>query len=231
MTALENPKIEIQWVGHSEGLSDVLYLDETGLQLLLPSPQNPLSLNFLEPSYQRSLKDPPGKTSLLGKAVGFNKGFSTLIDATAGFGSDLWLFHAMGFRAAGIERRAEPFLLLQSALFNYHQSSEQPAFKLVFGEAAAQLAELQDQYRAEVIYFDFLFSQAKKGRSRKSMEVLHRLTEADSLDRELELIQLSLNLHPRPQRVTIKRPLRWKGPKSYSPRHIYEGNGIRYDIF
>ena len=206
---------------------DALFFDEGQLVLVMPPPQKPLKVDFSHPAYQRNLKDPPGRSSLIGKAVGHNKGYTKLIDATAGFGSDLWLFYCMGFQCVGVERAIEPFLLLLQATV----AQADHLFELHFGEAFELLPALQANFQAEVIFFDFLFSQAKKGRSRKTMEVLHRVSSADSIDREIQLIERACCLSPRPARITVKRPLHWKGPKAYRPRHCFKGNGIRYDIF
>ena len=79
------------------------------------SERSPLSIDFNTPALSQRIKRLSPRSELLLKALGGQKG-ETVIDMTAGLGTDSFLLAAFGYRVVSIERSKTLYLLLKDCL-------------------------------------------------------------------------------------------------------------------
>lgn len=199
-----------------------------GLSLVEVGRLNPLRVDFLEGELRQKRKRGVGKSSLLGKALGVQKGNRKIFDATLGLGQDAWMFLCMGLSVQGVERSAAVYALTREAWERALQDEDlaQWAAGRLDLRHADSFELLSKPIEADVIYMDFMFDEKKKGLPRKSMQLLHKLDLNEPRASELAEKALKSPI----SRLVIKRPLRADFVFE-KPQHVYPGNSIRYDVY
>lgn len=197
------------------------------------SSQKQLILDFVHDrvNYFRPL--PKGKNELIAKAIGISKGFTDIIDATAGLGMDAVVMARLGCRVRALERSPEVFALLSDAYRRACDESESPQMswihnlQFIHANSISYLQNLSEAERPQVIYIDPMFPEKKKSALPRKEMVLFRSLVGDDQDAN-ELLTIALKTAK--DRVVVKRPLRAE-PLLQEPQHRFEGKSVRYDLY
>jgi len=182
----------------------------SGLQLRnLDRPEwNPLRIDFIsgKNAYRRGHA---GKRQLLAKAIGIKQApYPTVIDATAGLGSDAFVLASLGCNVILIEQSEILFQLLQDAIdrAKAHSDTREIAARmtLLHGNAIDLIPTLP---AADVIYIDPMFPEREKSALvKKPMQMLQALIGAqDNIDDLLKVATQHALRH-----VVLKRPAHFK---------------------
>ena len=193
-----------------------------------------LSIDFVRDhkNYLRPLPKKAGE--LLPKALGFQKGYRKVFDATAGLLQDAVVMARLGFEVQACERQPQLAKLLKEALEKARQStSGQVAFewlariKVLEMDSQIYLKELADALRPEVIYLDPMF-QMKKAKSlpRKEMQIFRQMVGEDLDFPELFTLAQKKALH----RVVVKTPLQGD-LRLEKALYVYQGTKVQYHIY
>lgn len=181
-------------------------------------------MNYLRPL-------PKGKNELIAKAIGIGKGFTDVIDATAGLGMDSVVLARMGCTVRAIERSKEIYTSLNLALnlarTDLKTMSWAKNLNFIHADSIQYLKNLQLNEKPQVIYLDPMFPKKKKSSLPRKEMVLFRSLVGDDTDSE-ELLQIALKTAK--DRVVVKRPLK-ADPILKEPQHSFEGNSVRYDLY
>ena len=160
---------------------------------------------------------------LLGRALGQHS--TTVIDATAGFGSDSFDFLRRGKRVFVVERISLIVFLLKDAIAKIEDSGERERISVF--EAVAQDI-IPNLPSCDVIFLDPMFEDVEKrsAKPRKAQQLL-RLIAGPSSDSD-SLLKVARQ-HAK-QRVVVKRP-RLSSSLGVEPDHCFRGKSIRYDVY
>lgn len=186
---------------------------------------HPISVDFLAKDIQRRLKEPKG-SQLLYRAVNAPE-TKTVLDATAGLGSDSVLLAAWGFEVFACERNEKVFKLLEDGCRRLREKNPDLADRLkVLNENSIEKMQV---LKPDVIYLDPMYPDLKSSAlPKKEMQLLRKLFE--EVDPEKETLDL-LNqaVKSAKKRVVLKRPP--LAPVILKPLHSLEGKAVRFDIY
>ena len=165
---------------------------------------------------------PAGK-DLLARALG--RQCESIIDATAGFGSDTFDFVGRGKIVFAIERAEVAAIMLEAAASACCPGRERGALRVVCGDAIEKIGSLKT---VDVIFLDPMFPDRTRhsAKPRKAQQFLRRLAGEDSDG--ATLLQVA-RLHAR-RRVIVKRP-RHAQPLGGTPDIVHRGKAVRYDVY
>lgn len=165
---------------------------------------------------------PAGK-DLLARALG--RQCESIIDATAGFGSDTFDFVRRGKTVFAIERVEVAAIMLEAAASACCPGRERGALRVVCGDAIEKIGSLKT---VDVIFLDPMFPDRTRhsAKPRKAQQFLRRLAGEDSDG--ATLLQVA-RLHAR-RRVIVKRP-RHAQPLGGTPDIVHRGKAVRYDVY
>jgi len=172
-----------------------------------------------------------GKSQLIAKAVGIkNHATPTVIDATAGLGTDGFTLAGLGCHVTMIERSAIISALLADGLKRLRQMTIQPALNLslIACDTAAYLNTLTAESFPDVIYLDPMFPiKTKNALAKKEMRIL-RAVVGDDADAEV-LFRIACRCAKK--RVVVKR--HWFAPalSERSPDLVFKGKSCRFDVY
>jgi len=172
-----------------------------------------------------------GRGQALPKAVGMKKGHTpTIIDATAGLGSDAFLLASLGAKVTLIERSPEMYKILQDGLKRAHDAGGDVAevvsrMTLLLGDAKVLLPTLS----AEVIVVDPMHPPRKKSALVKNeMRLIREIVGPDDDANDLMKVALATAQ----KRVVLKWPLRAAPMEGIiSCSHQITGKTTRHDVF
>lgn len=211
---------------------DALVLSPQGLMIQIAEQEfkKPLLIDFTTGKHEFRRQHGGGKQQAIAKAIGIkgNK-FPTVIDATAGFGSDSFVLASLGCEVTAIERCPIVHALLADALARarHHPVIAGIAgrIRLQQGDAATLIPTLP---QAEVIYLDPMFPHSHNtALVKKEMRVIRRLAGDDSHNENLLAIALRSAKH----RVVVKRPKLAPFLDQYPPHHQLTGQSNRFDVY
>lgn len=202
-----------------------------GLTLFSTGPGAPggLYVDFRDGALQRRRKQGL-RSQDLGKAVGLKHGSEqTILDATAGLGSDAFLLASSGCQLILLERSPVVAALLADGLFRAGQAG---------GELAAIAARMRlrqadflvesDLPEVDVVFLDPMFPKDRKtAKSKKNMTLLQQLL-GQANDSQL-LLQRAKSLARR--RVVVKRARQSPLLDDSSPDIQFRGSSSRYDVY
>lgn len=171
---------------------------------------------------------------LLPRALGLKPTGATVLDATAGLGTDSFALARLGCTVICVERSPIVHAILEDGLERSRAAG--PPFApvadritLVHGDAAQVLHEritTPGTPPLDAILFDPMFGDdGKKAASKAQMQFLAQLAGPDE-EALRALLDLALSAAPR---VAIKRPHR--APVLGRPRHQLEGKAVRFDVY
>lgn len=190
----------------------------------------PIYVDFVDGSvgYSRRVN----RFGLLFDAVGFKRGRPSVLDCTAGLGSDAFRLAYHGARVVAIERSPIVFELLRDGLERALRVDEireklGDRLTIVHADAITYLRNIGDADRPDVAYVDPMFPPKKKTALPKvEMRVLRELVGDDSDASEL----LELARRVVRQRVVVKRH-RSAEPLLANPSHSHCDKTTRYDVY
>lgn len=188
-----------------------------------------------------------GSSQMIAKAVGIDQGIRpSIVDATAGLGSDAFVFASLGSSVTCIERSPILYAMLEDALTRASQSCAVDddlhtilnRLTLHNANACCWLAEYTGN-PSEVIYLDPMFPDRKKRAAvKKDMRILQMLLdEVPELGNESESQSeqegqlLAIALQKASHRVVVKRPKIAPPLPGVSPGYQLVGKTTRFDIY
>jgi 16S rRNA (guanine1516-N2)-methyltransferase len=194
---------------------------------LLDKPREKLSIDFRTSVFKNRLKT-SGKNQPLTKALGIPKGIISVLDLTAGLGSDAFVLAHVGATVVAIERDLVLFCMLTEAL-SYAREDETlqaAAHRLdfVYGESVEYM---KAHHEFESIYYDPMYPETDSSAlPKKEMQILDKLVGVDG-DQEAVL---SAAYECAKNRVVIKRP-RVAPFLMKKPTQSFESPTTRYDMY
>lgn len=204
----------------------MLFYEEGLLLRYLPETKfKPLKIDFLESNFLRRILSRNQSEDLL-KALGKTEELSVL-DATAGFGQDLFLMASRGHHVVALESHPLVFALLKDAVVRAAQDDRVREFA-----TRIQLSH-QDFFDSEVagtfdlVYLDPMFPEkSKTSLPQKKMQILQDLTGASTHSPEqwVERAQCF-----QPDRIVFKRPSH--AQEMMKSRGIIRGKVVSYYLF
>jgi 16S rRNA (guanine1516-N2)-methyltransferase len=193
-----------------------------------------LKIDFLNDHINYSRKSHRGKSEIIAKALGANKGVRRVLDLTCGLAQDAFFLAQIGFEVRAFERSRVLFEILDKAL---RQAQFAAPERLDLKRFSIEHCDSIDFLRRSVsepsfgpglaLYLDPMFPEKKKSAlPRKEMQIFRGLVGSD----EDAHILLQLALSTQCERVVVKRPLR---AEALAPGvvHSFEGTTVRYDLY
>ena len=212
-----------------------LYLSYHNGRLILFDSSNPkseLSVDFLSGTLRyRYFRDRKINQDLA-KAVGIKRGIRpTICDATAGFGTDSFVFASLGCKVLMIERSPVIWALLRDGLRRAANDKLIGEFisekiTLLQGDAKDLLKDQDKKY--DTVYIDPMYPEMKKSaRSKQKMVLLRSVVGIDQ--DQTELFDTSRAYATR--RVVVKRPASAPPISDLPVSYQVKGKSSRYDIY
>lgn len=164
------------------------------------------------------------------RAVGAKPGhLPSIIDATAGFGTDAFLLASIGCEVILIEKDPLMAALLQDGIRRW-QLAESVNIKLYVGQAETLIPTLASETFPEVIYLDPMFPERRKTAAvKKPMAFLQLwLPHDDNASDEMALLELAKTYAKK--RIVIKRPIKAPYLANITPNGAINTKHHRYDI-
>ena len=219
------PIVEIE-----EAVRFYLYYDEFGLALQSTASQAPGSLRVDFAALTRRADDSILQQNLA-KAIGARKGKRpTIVDATAGLGSDSFLFAAIGCDVVSIEKNPIVFALLKDGLLRFEQqgSIEAEIISRISLQHSDFLEIAKTLDGAQVVYLDPMYPiKNKTAKARKGMSYLQELVGSSLNDNDLmEAAYLVAT-----ERIVIKRAKSSPFIDGTEPSMSFKGSSSRYDVY
>lgn len=175
-----------------------------------------------------------GRGQAIAKAIGLKTyGLPlTVIDATAGLGSDAFVLACLGCEVILIERNPQIAALLNDALTRGAQDQNIAQFisnmRLIHGDAREILTTLTAEQYPDVVYLDPMFPERNKSALvKKELRLLKDLVGEDPDQDQL----LNIALRAARKRVVVKRPRIAPYLNNQQPQHSYIGKANRFDVY
>lgn len=191
-------------------------------------------VDFDDNSLQYRQRHPVQPEALL-KAAAIKQGHVTrVLDATAGFGLDAYLFAAAGSEVNLCERSKILHAMLADGIRRASHSVDERVRQSVARmhlHAGDSLTLMQGQWqeRPEVVYLDPMFPERKKksAKVKKNMFLLQQLLhgEEDAPGLLAQALELAL------KRVVVKRPRHAPFLDDRAPGFTLEGKSSRFDVY
>lgn len=194
---------------------------------------SPIFADFADAETKRRLGAHSASTDPLLRAVDPHRERPTVIDATAGFGSDAFVLAMHGCEVRALERSAIMALLLQDGLQRARKSSA-----AIIREAADRvnvqhvdsriyLSDLMERDWPDVVYLDPMYpARRRKVAVKKELDVCRRIV-GDDEDAD-GLLKLARNVAH--QRVVVKRQ-RHSPPLAPDVHHVIRSKLARFDVY
>ena len=209
----------------------ILYCNDQGLSLGYPgnSAASPTRVDFSAPSLQYRLTTSKRSEGLL-KAIGLDK-YSlpiSIVDATAGLGSDAYIMAAMGCQVTMVEQSGIIAALLNDGLSRARDAADSTLkthlqrLSLEFSNSHDYLAKIQESGdKPDVIYLDPMFPpRLKTAKVKKDMALMQQLLPVNGD----VIILLEKAIKCADKRVVLKRPgkITKKGLNNESPNPDFQ---------
>jgi len=216
----------------TQPLNYLLDLSPTGLGLICMDTSfsaEPLIIDFTAGKAAHRRQFGGGKSQLIAKAVGIKRlACATIIDATAGFGTDAFVLATLGYSVILIERNPIIAALLADGI---KRAAENPTtahiakrMTLYQGEASMLIPTLP---KADIIYLDPMYPlQKKSALVKKELRIIRAFVGND------EDNTLLFNCACRhSNKVVVKRARKAPPIDKRTPTHIYRGKRSRFDVY
>ena len=213
-----------------EAANFYLFFDELGLALQSTAKQAPGSLRVDFEGLTKRVSDSIFQQNLV-KAIGARKGKRpTVVDATAGLGTDSFLFAAIGCDVLSIEKNPIVFALLQDGVLRFARQGALEA------EITARISLQQADFlesaktidRAQVVYLDPMFpAKNKAAKAKKGMSYLQELIGSSVDDKDLMEAAYSVAT----ERIVVKRAKNSPFINTTEPSISFKGSSSRYDVY
>ncbi len=202
--------------------------------------EKPIYVDFCSGSNNYRRLQGGGRKQALIKAIGLKGSFyPSVIDATAGFGTDSFVMASFGCKVQMIERSNTIAKLLENGLQRANSNTEIASIishlQLIKGNAFDILKALpRDQY-PDIIYLDPMFPENPKGTLvKKEMIAIRSVLATEQLDfdlkdNDIELLNLAREIAEK--RVVVKRPSYAEPIGNIKPSHQLLGKSNRFDVY
>jgi len=212
----------------------ILSLTPEGLSLLKPQEKKmgALTVNFADGALTWRRNHGGGTGQAIAKAIGLkSKKNLSVLDATAGTGTDSFVLAALGCQVQMIERHPIVAALLQDALNRAEQDVDvhdiTQNMSLHAGSAVEYMNTLESDC-FDVVYLDPMFPHSgKNAQVKKSMQYFRDMVGKDE-DAD-DLLEPALNAAK--YRVVVKRPRKSPYLMDRKPTLSHEGKANRFDIY
>jgi 16S rRNA (guanine1516-N2)-methyltransferase len=220
---------------HSTATRFQLQLTEQHLQLVDfdNSSYAPLIIDFISGKTAHRRLYGGGKSQLLAKAVGLNKGFkANLFDATTGLAQDSFVLACLGCKVTMSERSPILNAMLDDALKRASEINEISdiiaSMSLIQSDSIKFLCTTDLEDKPDIIYLDPMFPE-KKGHAlvKKEMQYLQHLIGQDNDSGQL----LSCAIKQAKYRVVVKRPAKAPYLDGQKPQLELGSKKQRFDIY
>ncbi len=177
-----------------------------------------------------------GKGQDIAKAIGLHKIKNpTVLDLTAGMGSDAFVLASLGCDVKLIERNPIVHALLDDALERASLSADVDLqailsrMTLRHSDSLSVLENITEENKPDVIYFDPMFpTRNKSAQVKKEMQFFHDIVGDDNDSEALLLKALKMAK----KRIVVKRPrLAEQLSSTHNPDFLITGKSTRYDIY
>lgn len=232
-------RLVVQDLGRAEEGCVFLY-NSQGLSLYAMGPEYQVGVraDFHGPTVSYRRHKGGGRGQMIAKAVGLGAGGSpSVLDATAGLGSDAFVLASLGCQLTLLERVPEVRALLSAGLAEARDFAQEQdpellevldRMQLVAADAHAYLSQITECAQPDVIYLDPMFPEpGKRAMVKKEMRVFHQLVGKD-LDASTLLDQARAIAR---YRVVVKRPRLAPVLGGVTPSHVLQGKRNRYDVY
>ena len=238
--ARELHRFLVEQCNHQPG-GFVLALDTHGLALYAVDPDSgslSIQADFHGPSVTYRRKKGGGKKQMIARAVGIRGSrLPSVLDATAGLGSDAFVLASLGCEVTLLERVGVVYALLEDGIAQArrHGVAEDTelleildCMRLVESDAQNYMNECPIRERPDVVYLDPMFPvRAKTSKVGKEMQVFHTLMGPE--DDAGKVLEGAVNCAR--QRGVVKRPRKGPALSGLAPSHSLEGKRNRYDVY
>lgn len=193
----------------------------------------PFCVDFTQSSLDYRRQKSTHRNEAIARAVGLtSKTSPSVIDTTAGWGTDSFLLASLGCQVMMIEKT--PII---AALLSYGLSHAQnhgaltsilSRLSLTEGDAIPYLESLTEADFPDVIYCDPMFPETEKSALvKKEMQIIQQLTH----DPEANDALLTVSLKRAKKRVVVKRPNHASCLSQIPPHHQIKGKKYRFDVY
>lgn len=212
----------------------ILEVCQNHLQLrsLKNSKMRPVFVDFMDKQREFRRKFGGGKAQMIAKAVGIKKGVRpNIIDATAGFGSDAFVFASLGCRVHMFERSGVMGLLLEDGLERAHEDPEiggwvKERISLEVINSCQGFSGMP--FQPDAIYLDPMYPERNKSALvKKDMRILRGLVGEDTD----VIILFEEALKHTKERVVVKRPIHADWINDQKPIMSFETKKNRFDLY
>lgn len=217
-----------------ENFDYVLTLRSSGLFLEdVKKKLGSFKIDFLNGKLAYRLQHLKNQKQLLARAIGLKTNFKpTVLDATAGLGSDSFILSQLGCSTLLLERSPVIFLLLRDGLERAlnHPNFLSLSIKIINIDSLIYFKEiiLGIQNLPEIIYLDPMYPHSNKSALvKKEMRFLRQLVGDDNDAPKL----LKLALTCAKQRVIVKRPRISNHLAELKPHYSLFGKQHRLDVY
>jgi len=209
-----------------------LYLDQSGWSLI-ESTQGKLDHKSafrlsLAAKYTAQGRDP--LINAMGKA-------NTILDMTAGWGTDALHIASGGCSVVAIERDPVVYLMLDQAAMFAGEFAAPGSLRFLNMDSAATgfqqrlEAELQSGHEFELVYLDPMFSgkSLKRAKSKKPMSIMQQLVPPPEAGNESALFANAMQIAQK--RVVVKRALKAPYIDGRVPQGSIKSKLLRFDLY
>lgn len=236
---------KLQLPFHSPSTTDydfLLAVAETGLSLIPAAGMGygAISCDFASGANNHRRRFGGGNGQSIAKAVGVSgKFYPSVLDLTAGLGSDGFVLACLGCSVTLVERNPVVHSLLADGLARATISGAKDSalaaiidrIVLIEGDSADYLQaqqELPEAVYPDVVYLDPMFPERKKSaKVKKQMQAFHSIVGGDADADSLLAQALVIAVH----RVVVKRPAGAPYLADSKPSYSLEGKSTRFDIY
>lgn len=205
-----------------------------GLADLSDPKLHPLCVDFAADALLYRKDKGGGKNEAIAKAVGIKgQHYPSVVDATAGLGTDSFMLAALGCDVTMLERTNVVCALLHDGLVrgkaNPQSADIVQRMRLLAGSAVARLVELKaTDVSVDVVYLDPMFPHKKKSAAvKKPMKMFQTLLGHDEDADDLLTPALALAN----KRVVVKRPNTAPFLQGKTPSMQIKGKKHRFDVY
>ena len=197
-------------------------------QLVSVPAMNSLFVSFEH--LERRVKDSLFQQNLI-KAVGIGRGRRpSILDGTAGLGSDAFLMASTGTSVSLVERNPIIYELLNDGLKRYKlNGSKESEISTKMHIEKRDFLELKDLHCSfDAVYLDPMFPSTKKSSlSKRPMYYLQKLLQEEVSEHDMFSVAQSIAS----KRVVVKRGIHSPNLAGHNADLVYRGNSSRFDVY
>ncbi len=211
----------------------ILRVAEDGLSLHMPdSPMKPLRIDFTGGALAHRRQFGGGRRQAIARAVGLKgKTVPTVLDATAGLGTDGFVLASLGCTVHLVEKNPIIFALLEDAVRRLAEAGDHQLagrMHLYHGDSIALLTGRHRPRPVDCVYLDPMFPRRRKtALVKKEMRILQMLATTTCDEEQL----LTAALAAASRRVVVKRPRTAPVLAGRPADYSLAGQSCRFDVY